>query len=161
MKLSFVLDENVIICAQTRSDPRGQPDETCFRLIGVINQICHRMVWSMPIYARYRRQLHTRSDRATRPGLLSLLQDVLLKAEKNTPVADDESLATVPAGEARPGVDPGDLDFVRAAACVPGAVLVTYDDPLRQALAAESLPTKLGFSVVTPGQALELAIHAA
>ena len=84
-----------------------------------------------------------------------------MESRKETPLVDDERLAAVPVGGARPGIGVGDLDFVRAAACVLGSILVTYDEPLMQALATEGLPTSLGFSVVTPNAALELAVHSA
>ena len=81
-KKQFILDENVIISAQTGLNDRGEPDPTCSNLVNRIISICHTIVIDVALYGKYFQQLNQHRHRPTTLG--SPMQPVLSSATRVT-----------------------------------------------------------------------------
>ena len=57
-KQQFILDENVIICAQTGYNDHEELDATCSLLVAEIIRICHTLVIDSPLWSKYEEQLN-------------------------------------------------------------------------------------------------------
>lgn len=148
----FILDENVFICAQLKTNILGEPDHTCLELLQRILDICHPILFDDELYGRIQRQLNrppnqlrgfgaallrTLSVAATRPGKLEYLE-----VAPQFPEEDD-----IPQGSR-------DDKFIVRLAVESGATLVTADAALRDDLASSSIQTRYGFNVLSPEVAL-------
>lgn len=69
----------------------------------------------------------------------------------------NEELQQITGLERMPGVDVGDAEFVRAAASVPGSILVTTDGPLTTAVRVNGIEQAQGFAIASPSTALLMA----
>ena len=67
-KKEFILDENVLIFAQTGLNEYGNADPTCANLVNSIIRICHTIVIDLALYQRYQRQLNSGRHRPTNLG---------------------------------------------------------------------------------------------
>ena len=159
MKHHFVLDENIIVLAQKREDDRGEPDPTSLEVIRSIISNCHSLVFSDEIWGRYSRQIRAleRQRVPLVPRVMAIIKSLLVDASKDTRVVGGPQLPQIEALNGLEGVDEGDQDFVRAAAAVPGSILVTTDMPLTNALERAGIDKEYGFIVRTPAAALQLA----
>ena len=76
MTLRFILDENVLICAQTGTNDQSEIDPTCADLVNRIIRICHTMVIDTEQWDKYQSQLNqSRNQNADLgPIMLRVLQ---------------------------------------------------------------------------------------
>jgi hypothetical protein len=88
---------------------------------------------------------------------MAIIRSLLVNQEKDTRLITDHELVEIEALELLPGVDVGDRDFVRAAATVPGAFLVTTDGRLTTAIVAHGIDQQFGFRMLSPREALPMA----
>lgn len=159
MKQHFVLDENIIVLAQKGEHEHGEPDPTCLALLRAILDNCHALVLHERSWPRYSSQISTlqRQRVPLVPGVMSILRSLVADLDKDTRYIADPNLRQIEGLERLPGVDTGDAEFVRAAASVPGAILVTTDGPLTTAIQTHDIDGEYGFSVLPPGKALLMA----
>ncbi len=75
-KKQFILDENVLILAQTGINDQGEPDATCSNLVNGIIRICHTIVIDLALYGKYQHQLNQARHRPATRG--SAMLPVLL-----------------------------------------------------------------------------------
>ena len=151
----FILDENVVILAQQGQDEYGNINPGCADLVRRIIDICHTIVVDDVLWQRYDEQLsHPGYYHPTLgPFLIRALYNALTVSAKvdglghTAPIMDDEG--SIPSGSQ------DDAYLVRLAAET-GAILVTTDGPLRDALASSESLSKYDLIAVTPEQALGL-----
>lgn len=155
MKEHFVVDENTIILAHTRTNDRLAPDDTCLDLIKAIIQNCHAFVWTPEIWGKYSRQVEILNRKRVMivPGLMRLIKASLLNPEKDTLFLQDDQLTEVEGLDQLPSVDRGDRVFVRCAATVEGSILVTTDRRLIAAIQNASIPGTYKFRATLPEDA--------
>jgi hypothetical protein len=159
MKQHFVLDENIIVLAQRAEDERGRPDPACLELLLAIESNCHALVIGQSFWERYGGQVKRLQRRRVPliPRVMAIIQSLLVNREKDTSFLADHELVLIEELDLLPGVDVGDRDFVRAAATVPGAILVTTDGRLATAITARGIDQRFGFRVLSPREALPTA----
>jgi hypothetical protein len=159
MKGHFVLDENIIILAQKQEDQYGQRDSACLELLRAIEENCHALVVAYSYWGKYESQLHALSRRGVplTHEVIKLVKLLVTNAEKDTLFLQADQLKHIEGLDELIRVNPGDRDFVRAAASAPGSILVTTDGPLREEVEANDIDEEHGFSVLPPIKALELA----
>lgn len=154
MTTKFILDENVLICAQQGVDPHGTPSEVCADLILRIIDICHTIVVDEVLWAKYMAQLNRPGQQHALlgPFFTRILRGALATAGKidgfgtNASPFQDEDL-----------IPPGSQDdtFIVRLAVATGAALVTSDGPLRDDLQASGIQDAHDLTVLTPDEALE------
>ena len=151
---AFILDENVLIFAQTGTNESGEPDDTCTELVDRIIKICHTIVIDLPLWIKYRQQLGQARHRPVSPraAMLRILRDASHISGKldgfdraDCPTFADESL--IPQGSQ------DDVPLVRLAVGT-NATLVTTDAPLRNDLESSGIRARYNLEVVTPEEAL-------
>ena len=156
-KKRFILDENVIISAQTGLNHRDEPDPTCSNLVNSIIRICHTIVIDVALYGKYLQQLNQRRHRPTTFG--TPMQPVLSSAIRVTGKYDRFDRASAPPFDGEETIPQGSQDDVQVSvrlAVQTKATLVTADGPLREHLAASDLEELRALHVVTPQEALGL-----
>ena len=154
-KQRFILDENVIICAQTGYNDRQELDVTCSILVNEIIRICHTLVLDTNLWGRYQRQLHRLRNQPTAIG--SNLPSILDGAIRITGKYDSFERGAAPpfAGEELiPTGSQDDIAVTVRLAVATGAVLVTADQPLRQDLLSSGIQDKYGLVIMDPEEAL-------
>ncbi len=156
----FVLDENIIILAQKGENAQGKRDITCLQLIQAIAANDHALVMGKSFWGKYSSQTKTleRQRILLIPRVMTILQSVLLDLNRDNKFIADDELQEIEGLEqlAQSGVDIGDRDFVRAAASVPGSILVTADAPLMIRIREQGFDQQYNFSVLPPQAALLL-----
>lgn len=158
MKEHFVLDESIMILAYKGRNEHEEADDTCWALLEEIERYCHAPALAVSFWGRYCSKVNALSPtEMANAGVLKLVASMLVNSDKDTKIVQDQNLPVIEALEDMRGVDPGDRDFVRAAACVPGSILVTTDGPLREALASNGIDRQYGFSELSPAAALPRA----
>lgn len=159
MKRHLVLDENVIVFAAKGESVDGRPDTTCLELLRAIEEHCHALVLAGSSYGRYSRQMKdlVRQRAPIEPRVMKILKSLATNLDKDMRYIPDEELPRIEGLEQLPGVDEGDAKFVRAAAAVTGAILVTLDGPLVTAVTANTIDRGPGFTIATPTDALLMA----
>lgn len=91
MKQYFVLDENVIVLAQTLRDENGQDDPTCRDLLQAMLLNCHSLVLAYPsMWAKYGRQV---SILGVYTEVMGILRSMLTDAAKDVKVPSDDASA--------------------------------------------------------------------
>jgi hypothetical protein len=88
---------------------------------------------------------------------MALLTRILTSPDKTSRYIQDHDLKVVEELVGLPGVDSGDHDFVRAAASVPGSILVTTDSRLVAALVTHGIDQEHDFRISSPRDALTYA----
>ena len=156
-KKQFILDENVLISAQTGLNDQDEPDPTCSNLVNSIITICHTIVIDLALYGKYLQQLNQYRHRPTNFG--SRMLPVLLSATRVTGKYDGFDRASAPPFDGEETIPQGSQDDVTVSvrlAVQTGATLVTTDGPLREHLATAGLEVLRGLHVVTPQEAIGL-----
>ena len=155
-KKRFILDENVLIRAQTGLNASDEPDATCTELINQIIRICHTIVIDISLWNRFERQLNRERFRAGPMG--SNMLSVLAAATRMEGKFDDWTRAAAPPFEGEEKVPQGSQDDVTVSvrlAVDTQAILVTGDDPLRDHLRSVNLQALSDLTVLTPEEALK------
>jgi predicted nucleic acid-binding protein len=88
---------------------------------------------------------------------MEIIKSLVTNLEKDMRYIPNEELQQIAGLEGMPGVDVGDAEFVRAAASVPGSILVTTDGPLSAAVNTNGIDRAQGFAIVSPAAALPMA----
>ena len=150
----FILDENVVICAQLGVDERGKTSPICADLVRSIIDICHPIVVDANLWQRYEEQLYRPRNEPPQlgPHLMSVLRNALQTVGKVEGLGREappfHGEAAIPAGSR-------DDTFIVRLAVEFGAVLVTADQPLRDDLAASGIQARHGLVVRRPDEALD------
>ena len=156
-KKQFILDENVLILAQTGINDQGEPDATCSNLVNGIIRICHTIVIDLALYGKYQHQLNQARHRPATRG--SAMLPVLLDATRITGKYDRFDRASAPPFDGEETIPQGSQDDVPVSvrlAVLTGATLVTTDGPLREHLTTSGIQEQYKLQVVTPQGALSL-----
>ena len=156
-KKQFILDENVLISAQTGYNDREKPDPTCSNLVNSIISICHTIVIDVALYARYLHQLNQQRHQPTNFG--ARLLPVLVSAIRIDGKYDRFDRASASPFEGEESIPQGSQDDVPVSvrlAVQTRATLVTTDEALREHLASSGIQAKFGLLVVSPQEALGL-----
>jgi len=118
MSHTFVLDENIVICADTLRNDHDEPDPTCYRLVNAIVENGHIIGWSVDIFrlwARHEQELRSQGRAVVEPSFMSVMARVLRDADRN--VLPDSGNPPELQGEADwTGRLQADAPFVRVAA---------------------------------------------
>ena len=156
-KKQFILDENVLIFAQTGTNEQGEPDGTCSKLINDIIGICHTIVIDLALFARYQHQLNQARHRPATRG--SAMLPILLDATRITGKYDRFDRASAPPFDGEETIPQGSQDDVQVSvrlAVQTKATLVTADGPLKRHLETSDLEVLRDLRVVNPQEALGL-----
>lgn len=156
-KKQFILDENVLISAQTGYNDREEPDPTCSNLVNSIIRICHTIVIDVALYGKYQHQLNQQRHQPTNFG--SRMLPVLVSATRISGKYDGFDKPSAPPFDGEETIPQGSQDDVRVSvrlAVQTKATLVTTDGPLREHLATSPLEVLRGLHVVSPLEALGL-----
>ena len=156
-KLAFILDENVLIAAQTGYNERGEPDPASFVLITNIIAICHSIVVDIDLWNRYQRLLAQPIHQPIHAG--QQLVRLLNEAVKITDKIRGLEQVQAPAFPEESSIPAGSQDDVRVTvrlAVQTRATLVTSDGPLRADLLTSEVTNTYGLTVVTPTEALDI-----
>jgi hypothetical protein len=134
-KKRFILDENVVICAQTGFNDQGEPDPTCANLVNSIIRICHTIVVDVGLFSRYQRQLNQARHQPTATGapFLPLLRSAIQVADKIDGLARPDASPFPEENSILQG-SRDDLAVTVRLAVETRATLVTTDGPLIQDL---------------------------
>ena len=154
-KKQFILDENILIFAQTGTNDQGEQDETCSNLVNSIIRICHTVVIDVALYGKYLRQLNQQRHQPTVFG--SRMLPVLVSATRISGKYDEFDRANAPPFEGEETIPQGSQDDVPVSvrlAVETGATLVTTDGPLREHLATSGIQARYGLKVLSPADAL-------
>ena len=92
---------------------------------------------------------------------MAIVKSIVSDLRRDNRFVGDDDLIEIPGLEqlTQLGIDEGDRDFVRAAASVQGSILVTTDDPLTARIEEQGIDQQYGFKVMSPRDALPLAVH--
>ena len=156
-KKHFILDENVLIFAQTGTNDKGEPDATCSNLVNDIIRICHTIVIDVALYGLYQHQLNQQRHQPTSIGTPML--PVLVSATRVDGKYDGFARPSASPFEGEETIPQGSQDDVPVSvrlAVQTGATLVTTDGPLREHLAISNLEVLRDLRVVNPQEALGL-----
>lgn len=154
MNLRFILDENVVISAQTGIDDHGNPSTVCTDLIERIVDICYPIVVDDMLWHRYEDQLYSPryQDHVLGPIVMRDLWNAYATPNKVVGLGRNaepfEGESSLPVGSR------DDTYLVRIAAET-GAVLVTTDEALRDDLQRSGLQEAHDLTVLSPEQALD------
>ena len=150
----FVLDENVVICAQKGTDIYERPSSVCIDLVSRIIQVCHPMYVDDTLWDCYNDQLN-RSYQHPQfgPYIMVALRNALSIADKlnglGTTAPPFQGEETIPQGSQ-------DDTYLVRIAVETGAILVTADEALRSDLRECGLMEAHDLTVVSPEDALNL-----
>ena len=156
-KKRFILDENILICAQRGINEFNEKDSTCANLVNSIIRICHTIVVDVGLHSRYQSQLNAPRHQpiGIGPQFLSVLRAAMQTAGKfdglarpNAPPFPEES--SIPQGSQ------DDLAVTVRLAVETRAILVTTDVPLIQDLGSSGVHATYGLEVLTPQENLDL-----
>lgn len=156
-KKQFILDENVLILAQTGTNDRGEPDATCSNLVNSIIRICHTIVIDVALYGLYLHQLNQRRHQPSSIGTPML--PVLVSATRVGGKYDGFARPSASPFEGEETIPQGSQDDVPVSvrlAVETGATLITTDRPLREHLLSSDIQTRYNLDVVSPQEALDL-----
>ena len=153
MTQRFILDENIVILAQTGTDDRENPDSVCHDLVTGIIDICHSIVADDVLWERYQRQLYNRTHQRLNigPDIMMTLSLAMTREDKVERLPHDappfEGEESIPAGSQ-------DDTFLVRLAVETGAVLVTTDEALRDGLQDSGIQQSHDLTILSPGDAL-------
>ena len=149
----FILDENIMILAQSGVDDRGGLSPVCSALVEAIIEICHTIVVDDVLWDKYNDQLYRPAYHHSElgPYMMGTLWNALMRPNKIdglgriSPSFIDES--SIPSGSR-------DDTYIVRLAVETGATLVTTDTPLRDDLESSGIRARYDLEVVTPEEAL-------
>ena len=151
----FILDENVLISAQTGHSDRGEPDTTCMELLTKIIDICHTLVVDANLYGRYLHQLNRIRQQPAKLGhsILPMLNGAVQTLHKvrgfeRAPAASFAEEDKIPQGSW------DDVHITVRLAVETRATLVTADEALREDLSSSGITSKYSLTVLSPEEAL-------
>ena len=153
MTQRFILDENVVILAQTGMDDHENPDSVCHDLVTSIIDICHSIVADDELWGRYQRQLYNRGHQRLNigPDIMMTLSLAMTREDKLERIPHDavpfEGEDSIPDGS-------HDDTFLVRLAVETGAILVTTDEPLRHHLRISGIQEAHDLTVLSPDEAL-------
>jgi len=153
MTQRFILDENIVILAQKLENEREEPGSTCRELINQIIGICYPIVFDIPLWDKYYRQLAELRDYDPH-GARSVLRLMYLA----TAVADKlqrQDVGAFPEETDIPQGSQDDVPIVRLAVHT-GATLVTTDEALRDDLNTSGVQERYSLQVLSPEEALRI-----
>ena len=152
MTQRFILDENVLILAESGKNDQGGRDTSCLNLFTSIITICHTLVIDHTLWGKYQSQLSPMSIIGDRTGsqVLAVLSNAIRVSGKlefcpDAPAFPEE--VEIPQGSQ------DDVPLVRLAV-ESGATLVTTDHPLIEDLNSCGVQEKYGLQVMSPDEAL-------
>jgi len=151
----FILDENVIISAQTGRNDRGSPDLTCVSLLVGIVEGPHSLAVTRDIWGSYSRQvgLIPASQAVEGIGVMAVLRELFSDSERGSQFKSPPP--ELPELVGFQGIDEGDRAFVELAVDQDdGITLVTTDTKLMAAVNSLGLPGRYRFSVQSPQDVL-------
>ena len=154
-KKEFILDENVLIFAQTGLNEHDEPDLTCANLVTKIIQICHTIVIDLALWGRYQHQLNQRRHYPTNLG--SAMLPLLNNAAQIPGKYDRFDRVSASPFEDENKIPQGSQDDVPVSvrlAVETRATLVTADTPLREHLAASGIQTRYNLNILSPEAAI-------
>ena len=154
-KKEFILDENVLIFAQTGLNEYENADPTCANLVNSIIRICHTIVIDLALYQRYQRQLNSGRHRPTNLG--SALLPQLMGAAQIPGKYDGFHRIAAPPFDGENEIPQGSQDDVPVSvrlAVATRATLVTADTPLRQHLTTSGIQSRYNLNILSPTSAL-------
>lgn len=156
MKRHYVLDENVLISAQTGIDAYGQPSPTCLLLLLAIEANCHSLILTSGIWRQYSVQIERirRAGLPLVPRIMAIFKSLVANSDKDCRWISDKELSRQRSSISLDCVKPDDQEFVLAAASVNGSILVTSDGPLLTCLEEGGVPSAASFTVRRPERAL-------
>ena len=153
MTQRFILDENIVILAQTGTDDHENPDSVCHDLVTGIIDICHSIVADDELWRRYQQQLYNRANQRLNigPDIMMTLSLAMSREDKVERLPHDavpfEGEASIPAGSQ-------DDTFLVRLAVETGAILVTTDEALREDLQDSGIQQSRNLTVLSPRNAL-------
>ena len=152
MTQRFILDENVLILAESGENQQGEMDSACLNLFTSIITICHSLVIDHTLWGKYQSQLSPMSLVGNRTGsrVLAILNSASRVSGKldfgpNAPPFPEEQ--TIPQGSQ------DDVPLVRLAVET-RATLITTDQPLRDDLNSCGVQGAYNLEVLSPEEAL-------
>jgi hypothetical protein len=150
VKHRFLLDINIVYYAVKGVDENRRPDETCVDLLRLILLNCHTMRINDEVLARYKEHL-TWLERDPRSVVESLRLVISLLQNSQKAVLEPVDPPNLPQGVEVPQKD----RYIVRAALVSRPTVVTCDGALKSSIRKHG--TTLGFTAVSPADALELA----
>lgn len=154
--MQFILDENIIIGAQTGRDDGGRETDNYAGILTRILDGGHGVAVTAAIWAKYSRQVRTLSGGPATPqgvNVMSILSRILTDAGREALVLPEPPMVSAIAGHQ--GIDQGDQVFVELACHIDAGIhLVTTDSNLIAALGRLDLPAQRGFEVQRPEDVL-------
>lgn len=152
MTQRFILDENVVILAQTQETAQGETDLTCLNLLNQIIDICHTMVMDSNLWGKYQTHLHRLrlEDPQSSPLLFRLFNNAIQihnKVEFRNNAAEFPEESNIPQGSQ------DDVPIVRVAVET-GATLVTTDNALMEDLNSCGVQETYNLVLLSPEEAL-------
>ena len=157
MKQTFVVDENVFIFAHKLENEREEIDESSARLISAIVKNCHALAMSTELYRRYVQKaegLRLGSNPVLGGSVLSLINKASILNPDKMPFIPTPDLETGTVDKTVPAKD----HFVVKLVLQTGALLVTTDGPLTDALQKPEIKSLYGIVPLRPEAALPYAV---
>jgi rRNA-processing protein FCF1 len=150
VKHRFLLDENIIHFYVKRVDEKDAQSLTSVQLIDLIGKNCHTVVVDRVLADKYEKHIGSLAKkRELVEQAVSLLREIVRHAEKLC--REEADAPALPAGLDIPAED----EYVVAAALISHPIVVTGDEPLREAIRRHH--DMLRLVAVSPTEALELA----
>jgi len=153
VRRTFVVDENIVMCATKRENIKEVSDLVCYRLIDQVLEK-HRLAYSQAVWEKWQKQVNMihREGRAIHPHFLVLLNSAIRDPDR-CPRYDPDPLSEEIIWSTKL-LD--DKDFIRLAAHIDdGCLLATTDENLERDVVAHNLGEKYGFRVLLPDLALK------
>lgn len=149
MRLTFLLDENILLHAIRAVDRHNNRDETAARVILTIVEVCHSLVIHNDVMVRYIKKLNeVKHERSPFLSPSYVFNQLLKRSDKRILQYDD--LPTLPEGCTLPRKD----EYLVRAALISRPLLVTADEELYGAIRSQPM---LGLEALSPQEALERA----
>jgi len=149
VRLTFLLDENILLHAIRAVDRHNNRDETAARVILTIVEVCHSIVIHHEVMVRYIRKLNgLKGERSPFLSPSYLFSQLLKRSDKQILQYDD--LPPLPTGVKVPAED----EYLVRAALISRPLVVTADEELYGAIRSQPV---LGLEVLWPNEAVERA----
>lgn len=146
--MNFVIDLNAVRTAWTGETPQGTSGLDSGILLGEIIRICSRLIVTDEIDRRYLRLFNELKNGARQSPRAFNVISLYTTAKQSSKVDASRVSSELPHLADESGIKDEDREFARLASISRG-ILVTYDNPLREAL------QRLGVETLSPGEALD------